>query len=138
LGVFSSPGKKRSVAYDEKLAERVRGALAGRKRITEKKMFGGLAFLLDRRMCCGILSDDLMVRVGPERYVAALARPHVRPMDFTGKPLFGFVYVSSPGVKTGAALAKWLREATEYAASLPAGKGALKKGTSGRPATPKR
>ncbi len=128
---------RRSLAYDEKLAERVRSALAGRRRIAERKMFGGLAFLLRGRMCCGILNDDLMVRVGPERYVAALARPHVRPMDFTGKPLSGFVYVDSPGVKTGAALAKWLREATEYAASLPADKSALKKRTSGRAATPK-
>lgn len=126
------------MAYDEKLAERVRKAMATRKRVTEKKMFGGLAFLLGGRMCCGILGDDLMVRVGPERYAAALTRPHVRPMDFTGKPLSGFVYVGSTGVKTGAALAKWLREATEYAASLPAGKGALKKRTSRRAATLKR
>jgi TfoX/Sxy family transcriptional regulator of competence genes len=125
------------VAYDEKLAERVRKAMATRKRVTEKKMFGGLAFLLGGRMCCGILNDDLMVRVGPERYAAALARPHVRPMDFTGKPLSGFVYVGSPGVKTGAALVKWLRDAAEYAASLPAGKAAPRKRTSGRAGAPK-
>ena len=120
------------MAYDEKLAERVRKAVATHKGMTEKRMFGGLAFLLGGRMCCGILSDDLMVRVGPERYAAALARPHVRPMDFTGRPLSGFVYVGSPGVKTGAALAKWLREATEYAASLPVGKVAPKKRKKGR------
>ena len=110
------------MAYDEKLAGRVRTLLAKRKGLTEKKMFGGLAFLLGGRMCCGVLKDDLMVRIGPERYAAALARPHVRPMDFTGKPLSGFVYVSPRGIKTGAALAKWLRAASEYAASLPAKK----------------
>ena len=120
------------MAYDEKLAERVRKAVATRKGMTEKRMFGGLAFLLGGRMCCGILNDDLMVRVGPERYAAALARPHVRPMDFTGRPLSGFIYVGSPGVKAGAALAKWLREAAEYASSLPAGKVAPKKRKKGR------
>lgn len=120
------------MAYDEKLADRVRSALAGRKRITEKKMFGGLTFLLGGCMCCGVLEDKLVVRVGPDRYAAALARPHVRPMDFTGKPLSGFVYVGLPGVKTGAALAKWLGEATDYAASLPAGKSAPKKRANGR------
>jgi hypothetical protein len=120
------------MAYDEKLAERVRRAMAGRRRITERKMFGGLAFLSGGRMCCGVLNDDLVVRVGPQRHAVALSRPHVRPMDFTGKPLSGFVYVGSPGIKTGAALAKWLREATEYAATLPAGKGGPKKRTSSR------
>ncbi|MGB5082317.1 MAG: TfoX/Sxy family protein [Burkholderiales bacterium] len=124
------------MAYDEKLAKRVRSALAGRMGITEKKMFGGLAFLLGGRMCCGVQDDKLMVRVGPERYAEALFRPHVRPMDFTGKPLSGFVYVESSGVKTGTALAKWLREAAEYAVALPAGKGAPKKRMRPRGAAP--
>ena len=115
------------MAYDEKLADRVRNALAGRKRITEKKMFGGLAFLLRGRMCCGILNDDLMVRVGPERYAAALARPHARPMDFTGRPLSGFVYVGSPGFRSKQALVKWVGRGIEFASTLPAKKSMRKR-----------
>jgi len=84
-------------------------------------MFGGSAFLLRGRMCCGILENDLIVRVGPDRYTPALARPHVRPMDFTGRPTTGFVFVGPRGVKTAAALAKWVREAVEYALTLPGG-----------------
>lgn len=107
------------MAYDEKLAERVRKVLATRTGVTEKIMFGGLAFLLSGRMCCGVLNEDLVVRTGPERHAAALARPHTRPMDFTGRPLTGFVYVGLRGVKTDAALATWVREAVKYALSLP-------------------
>ena len=66
------------MTYDEKLADRVRRVIARRERITEKKMFGGLAFLLGGRMCCGVLNDDLVVRVGPARYKEALAQPHAR------------------------------------------------------------
>ena len=120
------------MAYDEKLAGRVRKLLAPRKRLTEKKMFGGLAFLLGGRMCCGILKDDLVVRTGPDRYAAALSRPHARPMDFTGRALRGFVYVRPRGVKSGAALSKWLREAAEYAATLPQGYAAHKQKRSTR------
>lgn len=107
------------MAYDENLAERIRRAVARRKRVTEKRMFGGLAFLLGGRMFCGVLDDDLVVRVGPARHAAALSRPHARPMDFTGRAITGFVYVGPRGVKSGAALAKWLNEAAEYAMSLP-------------------
>jgi len=71
---------------------------------------------------CGVLGEDLIVRVGSERYAAALCRPHVRPMDFTGRPLTGFVYVARRGLRTGPALAKWLREAAAHAATLPAGR----------------
>ena len=115
------------MAYDEKLAHRVRKVLATRKGITEKKMFGGLAFLLGGRMCCGVLNDNLVVRVGPERYAAALSQAHTRPMDFTGRPLTGFVYVGLRGVKTDAALAKWLREAAEHVLLLSERKPAQKK-----------
>lgn len=111
------------MAYDEKLAGRVRKVLAKREAVTEKKMFGGLAFLLRGRMCCGVLNDELVVRTGPDRHAAALSRPHTRPMDFTGRPLTGFVYVDARGVKTDAALAKWVREAAKYALSLPEGGG---------------
>lgn len=110
------------MAYDEKLAERVRNALAARSRVTEKKMFGGLAFLVSGRMCCGILGDTLMVRVGPERYAAALSRPHARPMDFTGRPLTGFVYVAPMGFRSKQALTKWVDCGVEFASALPATK----------------
>ncbi len=75
------------MSYDEKTAERVREVLVRRGRVVEKKMFGVLAFLIDDSMCCGVLQNDLVVRVGPARYEETLAQPHARPMDFTGKPL---------------------------------------------------
>ena len=106
------------MAYDAQLAERVRRLLARRKDITEKKMFGGLAFLLRGKMCCGVLQEDLVVRVGPERYAAAVAAPHARPMDFTGRPLRGFLFVAAAGYKTDAALRKWLQQAIEFASSI--------------------
>ncbi len=107
------------MAYDQKLADRVRRALGRRKALTERKMFGGLAFILRGNMCCGVVEGDLVVRVGLERYEAALAEPHARPMDFTGRPLRGFVYVAPGGYRTGKALARWLRQATDFAESLP-------------------
>jgi TfoX/Sxy family transcriptional regulator of competence genes len=74
---------KRYLTYDEGLAERIRVVLEGRPKVTEKKMFGGVAFLLDGKMFVGIVKDDLMVRVGPDRYEEAIRQRHVRPMDFT-------------------------------------------------------
>jgi hypothetical protein len=79
------------------LAERVRRALGKRKGLAEKKMFGGLAFMLDNRMCCGVINNDLVVRVGPDQYESALAQPHARRLDFTGRPLKGFVYRVTSG-----------------------------------------
>lgn len=96
------------MAYDEQLAHRIRRALSDRRDFTERKMFGGLAFLCQGRMCCGIVGDDLMVRVPLDEFDAVLRRRHVRPMDFTGKPLRGFVYVSPPAFRTATALRAWL------------------------------
>jgi hypothetical protein len=107
------------VAHNEALAERVRRALAGKKAVGETRMFGGLCFTLRGNMCCGTLKEDLVVRVGPGRYEKALAEPHARPMDFTGRPLKGFVFVGRKGYKTDAALAKWVRWAVDFAGSLP-------------------
>ena len=107
------------MAYDEELAERIRTALAGREEVTERKMFGGLAFMLGGRMCCGVVKDELMVRLGPERAEEALRRPHTRPMDFTGRPLKGFVFVASEGVGSDDAVRRWVQEAADVAASLP-------------------
>ena len=107
------------MAYDETLAERIRQALAVREGLTEKKMFGGIAFMLRGNMSCGVVSGDLMVRVGPERYEEALARPHARPMDFTGRPMKGLVYVGPEGLRSDADLNDWVRLAEEFAGSLP-------------------
>jgi len=106
------------MAYDETLADRTRRAVGPRADVTEKKMFGGLAFLLDGRMFCGILKDDLMVRVGPERYRAALAEAHVRPMDFTGRPMNGYVFVGPDGSRTEKAIKKWVDQGVAFVATL--------------------
>lgn len=84
-------------------------------------MFGGLALLLGGKMFCGIVKDDLMVRVGPERYAAALAEPHVRPMDFTGRPMEGYVYVALAGAKTDNAVRKWVDQGAAFVATLEGG-----------------
>jgi TfoX/Sxy family transcriptional regulator of competence genes len=103
------------MVFDERLAGRMRKALAQRKGITEKKMFGGLAFLLDGKMCCGIVKDEMVVRVGPDRYGEALARPHARPMDFTGRSMKGFVFVGQAGIESDESLAEWLELGLKYA-----------------------
>ncbi len=107
------------MAFDEKLAARVRRMLADRRDVTEKKMFGGIAFLVGGNLCCGVNGDELMVRVGPDAYEKALARPHARPMDFTGRPLTGFVYVGTKGFASGPALRAWVDRGLAFAASLP-------------------
>lgn len=107
------------MAYDEGLAERIREVLDDEKGVTEKKMFGGIAFLLEGKMFVGIAKDDLMVRVGPERYQASLKQPHVRPMDFTGKPMLGYVFVAPAGVSEENELTRWVRLAATFAATLP-------------------
>jgi hypothetical protein len=107
------------VAYDEGLAERVRAVLGDDPRLHEQKMFGGLAFMISGNMCVGILGDDLMVRVGRDAYDAALARPHAREMDFTGKPMRGIVFVSAAGTATRADLEAWVDRGLDFAGSLP-------------------
>ena len=96
------------MAYDDKLANRIRRTFGVRRDIVERRMFGGLAFLCRGRMCCGIVGSDLMVRVADDEFDAVMRGRHTRPMDFTGKPLRGFVYVSPPGFRTAAALRTWL------------------------------
>lgn len=105
--------------YDEKLAERIRRTLTGRKGLTEKKMFGGISFMLGGNMCCGVVNTDLVVRVSPEDYEKTLDEPHTRPMDFTGRPLRGFVYIGPEGYRTDKDLSKWVKRAVDFAASLP-------------------
>ena len=88
------------MAYDEGLAQRIREALTERDDVTEKKMFGGLAFLLGGNMCCGVVGDELMVRVGAAAYSEALTQPYARQMDFTGRPMRGMVYVDCEGFES--------------------------------------
>ncbi len=107
------------MAYDEILADRLRDCFAGQKDIAEKKMFGGLAIMLSGNMCCGVTDDRLMARVGPDHYQEALARPHASEMDFTGKPLKGFVYVAAEGIATGKALREWVDLCEAFVGSLP-------------------
>lgn len=107
------------MAYDERLAQRIRKALTGNRGLAERKMFGGLCFLLRGRMCCGIVGRRLVARVRSELYAPSLRRPHVRPMDFTGKPLRGFVYVMPAGLKNDTALKGWIAEGIRQARSRP-------------------
>jgi TfoX/Sxy family transcriptional regulator of competence genes len=115
------------MAYDEKLAARVRGLLSDREDVSERAMFGGLTFMLGGRMCCGVNRNELIVRLDPHDAVAALARPHARPMDFTRRPMRGFVTVGPEGLR-GRALARWVRSAVAHAESLPSRRNAGRTG----------
>lgn len=106
------------MAYDEQLAARIRDVLAGEEGVTERKMFGGLAVMVDEHMACGVVGNDLMLRMGEDGSKRALERAHVRPMDFTGRPLKGMVYVSPEGLR-GRALRSWVEKAVAYARALP-------------------
>src|SRR5579872_992299 len=109
------------MAFDERLADRIRGAIGTVRGVTEKKMFGGLAFLLGGKMFCGIVKDDLMVRVGPARYEESLRKPHVRPMDFTGRPMKGYVFVASAGCQTAESVRAWTSLGRDFVITLPGG-----------------
>lgn len=104
------------MVYDENLAARIRAALAARRRVVEKKMFGGITFMIDGKMACGVLKDDFIAKLDRARWDEALARPHARPMDFTGKPMPGMVYVAPAGVRTEGMLRRWVEECAEFAA----------------------
>jgi hypothetical protein len=106
------------VAYDEDLADRVRAVLPRGEALTERQMFGGLAFMLGGHMLCGVVKDALMVRLGPVGADRALGQPHVRPMDFTGRTMKGMVFVDPAGLH-GGALRQWVDAAAGYIRSLP-------------------
>ena len=105
--------------YSTTLAERLRNMLGRRKGVTEKAMFGGLSFLIDGKMFCGVLKDDLVVRVNPEDGPGLLKKPHVRPMNFTGKPMAGFLYVSAKGYDTEQELKEWAEFSLAFVSTLP-------------------
>lgn len=103
------------MAYDERLAERVRTALADERGVSERKMFGGIGFMLDGKMCVGVMGGDLIVRTGNERYDESLRRAHVRPFDFSGRVSRGMVYVAPTGVARTPQLRRWVEIAIEAA-----------------------
>lgn len=108
------------MAYDEGLAERLRDVYADIPFVQEKKMFGGLAFMVDGNMSCGVMNDgQLMVRVGPELHAGALQRPHAQPMDFTGRKMTGFVIVGEQGLVEDDMLRDWVQLSLQFVQSLP-------------------
>lgn len=107
------------MAYSERLAQRVRDALAGNRAISEKKMFGGIAFLRHGLMFVGVSDSSLIARVGKPNHADSLARKHVRPMDFTGRPMQGYVFIDAPGIKTDVQLRFWLERCERFVSTLP-------------------
>ena len=107
------------MAYSESLAQRIWSALAGRRGITEKKMFGGVGFLLHGNMLVGIWKTSLIARLAPEAAQAALKQPNVVPFDVTGRPMKGWVMVEPDGIETDEQLADWIRQSEEFVGTLP-------------------
>lgn len=108
------------MAYDLHLADRIRTVLGQTGDFSERKMFGGLCFLVNGNMCCGIVKSSLMLRLTPETATAALREPHTRPMDFTGKPMKSMIYVDAAGIDSDTSLEGWIRSAERVARTLPA------------------
>jgi len=107
------------MAYDEVLANRLRNIFKDRQQVEEKKMFGGLCFMVSRHMCCGIVGDRLMARVGAENYDRCLSMKHVKEMDFTGKAMKGMVYVAPEGISEDKALRNWVQTCLTFIDTLP-------------------
>ena len=106
------------MAYSLKLAERIRSRLGGVS-FEEKKMFGGLGFLLNGNMACGVNKDNMIVRVDPEKQNTLLKKPHAKPFDLTGKPMKGWLVVEADGVKTDKELNTWVKKGVEFVSTLP-------------------
>jgi len=107
------------MAYDENLATRMRAILEGTSGLTEKKMFGGIGFMIQGNMACGVIQKDLIVRVGSESYEEDLKEPHVRVFDMTGRPMTGWITVSPEGTREQADLQAWVLRGVDFAKSLP-------------------
>lgn len=108
------------MACDERLVQRIRDEIRHNAGIGERRMFGGVCFTLNGNMFCGVAKDEIMFRIGQANYNAALERPHVREMDFTGRPMRGYVFVARPGIESPASLRMWIGMAREFVAMLPA------------------
>jgi hypothetical protein len=107
------------MAYDEELAKRLRTIFDQRTDVVEKKMFGGLCFMVSDHMCCGIAGNTLMARVGPAMYEECLKQRYVKEMDFTGRPMKGFVYVQPEGIAGDKELSGWVDKCLSFILSLP-------------------
>jgi len=107
------------LAYNEELALRIRQSIGMQTGVTERKMFGGLCFMVHGNMLGGVMGDEIIVRVGAERYEDALKQPHAREMDFTGRPMRGFVVVASEGIASDERLDEWVQRGAQFATSLP-------------------
>jgi len=108
------------MTFDERLAERIRGSLGRRKGFAEKKMFGGVGFLLHGNLCVGVHGSELIVRLAPEATDAVLKQANTRRFDLTGRPMKGWILVEPAGLRTDAQLGKWIAVATKFAGALPA------------------
>jgi TfoX/Sxy family transcriptional regulator of competence genes len=107
------------MAYNEALAARVRPLLGDDLSVEEKKMFGGLTFMVNGQMCCGVLKDDLIVKMDPTAYDEALAQPGARPFDFSGRAMPGMVYVANSSLGQDKTLAQWVQRGVEYVVTHP-------------------
>jgi hypothetical protein len=108
------------MAYDNDLAARVRKLLGRRKNLSEKKMFGGVGFVLDGNVCCGVWKEFLILRLGDDAARTVLTEEHTRPFDITGRPMRGWAMVEPEGWRGDARLRRWIDWATEFTKSLPA------------------
>jgi TfoX/Sxy family transcriptional regulator of competence genes len=111
--------KEYALAFSESLAGRIRDALARKRGVEEKKMFGGVGFLLNGNMLVGVWKNSMIVRLGPYAYDDALLEPHVREFDITGKPMKGWVMLDPEGVEDDHQLADWVAQATKFVQTLP-------------------
>ena len=118
----------RAVAYNEELAGRVRAELVYRTDVEEKRMFGGLTFMVAGQMCCGVLKNDLVVRFESAEFDELVAQPHVRPFDFSGRPMQGMVYVDNAALADPEVLRTWVQRGTDYVAAHPASPRRRKRG----------
>ena len=107
------------MAYSEELATRMRAELGRARGLQEKKLFGGIGFLLNGNMACGVHGQGMIVRLGTADYEAALKMPHVKVFDMTGLPMTGWIVVEKAGYKSKQALQHWIRKSTKSAKSLP-------------------
>ena len=107
------------MAYNEGIAQRLRGAMSDIPNVIEKRMFGGITFMVRGHMCCGVVGSELMLRVGADGYEDALKLPYTRKMDFTGRPLTGFVFVSENGFESDEDLSLWIKRAHNFIKTLP-------------------
>ena len=108
------------MAFDEALAERIRQGLARKKGIEEKKMFGGIGFLLNGNMLVGVWKDSLIVRLDPDGYDDALVEPHVGEFNITGRAMKGWVLVAPEGVEDAGQVKAWIQRAVKFVGKLPA------------------